>query len=313
MRATDIHRMDLNLLRVFMALMEEGSVTAAGDRLGLAQSSISHALTRLRAALDNPLFVRTTRGMQPTPLALSLAEPIGNALLALEKAFDQGRAFDPAASSRVFQLLMTDVVELIVLPPLMHYLHETNCKVGVVTTQLPRASYRDSLETGKADLALGQLPASHTDFFQQLLFQDDLACVMRAENPVRRDFTLASYLEADHLIVGTPAVSELLVKKALGSQASQRRVGLYVPHYIVAPFIIADTDLIAVLPRSVCRTFARMGNLVELPLPFYIPPTEVRQFWHARSNHDPGCQWLRRVIAQLFAGSGTKSRTGARP
>jgi hypothetical protein len=101
--------------------------------------------------------------------------------------------------------------------------------------------------------------------------------------PGAHDFTLASYLDADHLIVGTPAVSELLVKKALGSQASRRRAGLYVPHYTVAPFVISDTDLIAVL------------------------------FWHARSNHAPGCQRLRRVIAQLFAGSGTKSRAGSQP
>lgn len=303
MKQSDIGHLDLNLLRVFMALIEEGSVTAAGERLGLAQSSISHALARLRDALDNPLFVRTTRGMQPTPLALSLAEPVGQALAALQQALDQGRTFDPATSSRVFNVLMTDIVELIALPRLMQYLHGTDARVQIVAIQLPRASYRESLETGKADIALGQLPMGHTDFFQRHLFHDELVCVMRAANPLRQQLTIESFLAAEHLIVGTPAVGEILVKKALGARAAQRRISLHVPHYTVAPFVIADSNLIAVLPRAVSTAFARIGDLIALPLPFGIPPMVVRQFWHRRSNHDPGCQWLRSVIAKLLASS----------
>jgi len=300
MSEVDINRIDLNLLRVFMALVEEGSVTAAAEKLGIAQSSLSHALGRLRTIFDNPLFVRTTRGMQPTPRALHLAESIREALSLLQAAFSVDEEFDHLKDERAFRLIMTDIVAMLTLPRLTRYLHRTGSRVSIVVNQHPRVAYREVLEQGKADIALGQLPMEHTDFHQRHLFVDELVCFVDRNNPILQNFNIDSYLAARHLVVGAPALSETMVRRALGTKAAQRKVGLYVTHYTVAPFALVGTDMVTVLPRSVGMAFAVVGDLVEIALPFDAPPLEVRQFWHLRTNHDAGCRWLRGVIADLF-------------
>ena len=307
MNGIDIRRVDLNLLKVFEALLEERSVTAAGARLGLAQSSISHALRRLRAVLSDPLFVRSTHSMHPTAYALRVATPISQALASLQAALEDSATFDPATSRRAFNLVMTDIVELMFLPRLASHLKNVAPGVGIVVHQLPRKSYRDALESGVADLALGQLPARHHDLLQEYLFDEHFVCVMSVDNPLRRKLTLAAYLGAEHLVIGSPAISEDLIKRALGARASRRRVSLQVPHYMVTPFVLAQTGLIAVLPKTLSAAFTRLGVLAEVPVPFAIPPVITRQFWHKRSSHDPGCQWLRTAITQQFG-----NRNGSR-
>jgi DNA-binding transcriptional LysR family regulator len=300
----DLNHVDLNLLRIFMALIEEGSVTGAADRLGIAQSSLSHSLGRLRTIFNNPLFVRTTRGMQPTARALRLAEAIRQAFDILQFAFSVDEEFDSTRNERTFRLIMTDIVAMLILPSLMRFLYRSHSKVSVVVDQYPRNMYRDILEQGKADIALGQLPMEHTDFYQRHLFSDELVCFADRNNPIVQHFTLETYLEARHLVVGTPALSETMVRKALGQKAAQRKVALYVPHYAVAPSSLIGTDMMTVLPRSVGTQFTTSGDLIELPLPFSAPPLTVRQFWHRRTNDDPGCRWLRGVIADQFDKSG---------
>jgi DNA-binding transcriptional LysR family regulator len=301
MHEIDIGRLDLNLLKAFAAIMQERSMTAAGARLGLAQSSVSHALARLRAGLGNPLFVKTTSGMQPTPYALRIAPRVDEALASLQSALSDEAAFSPSRSERVFNLLMTDVVELMFLPKLLHHLQGMAPQIGIAVHQLPRSRYRDALEHGEADLALGQLPPRHSDFLQQHLFDTGFVCVMRAKHPLRNAMTLSAFLHAQHLVIGSPAIAESLVKRALGSRASRRRIALQLPHYMVAPFVLAQTDLIAVLPEPLSAAFLRLGLLAVVPVPFPVSPVVIRQFWHPRSDLDPGNQWLRRVIADLFA------------
>lgn len=300
MNEIDVNRFDLNLLKVFMALYEEGSVTGAGQKLGLAQSSISHALARLRDALGNPLFVRTTTSMQATPYANDLAKNVQQTLLQFQSALDKNREFFPDSSLREFHLIMTDVGEMLFLPKLMTYLKQAAPQVRIRVHQLERSLYRDVLESGDADIALGQLPEGQRGFFQQLLFEEEFACFARNGHPLQNNFNLDSYFEAKHLVVSHPAMAEAHVKRTLGARATQRYIALQVPHYLTAPFVLVQTDLIAVFPKTVSNYFASFGTIVELPLPFEIKPLIMRQFWHERSNHDPGCQWLRRVIASLF-------------
>jgi DNA-binding transcriptional LysR family regulator len=300
MHKIDLNRLDLNLLKVFDALLEECSVTGAGMRLNLAQSSVSHALRRLRTSLGDPLFIRNSRGVQPTAVALRLGSSVSQALIALQAAIDNSTLFDPSTSQRVFNLAMTDVVELNHLPHLVAHLKATAPNASIVVHQLPRDSYRDALEAGVIDLAFGQLPARHHDLLQQYLFDEHFACVMHAKNPLRQAFTLATYMKADHVVISSPEVAESLIKKALGEQASQRRVAMQVPHYRVVPFVLAEADLIAILPKTISTAFARLGLLVERPVPFVIPAVRIYQFWHERSGCDPACQWLRGTIAKLL-------------
>ena len=299
MRERDISELDLNLLKLFAALIEEGSVTAAGERLHLAQSTVSHSLAKLRDAFNDPLFVRSTRGLQPTPRALALREPILRALNIVQESLDQPQIFNPATSTRTFNLLMTDVGEMAFLPPLMARLREAAPGVRVVIHELPRQTYKRALENGTVDLALGRLPAGQSDLLQQSLTAEPFDGFVRRGHPILRHPTVESFLAAEHLIVGKPAVAELHVRRALGPLAAKRRVALELRHYLPAAFVLASTDLVAVVPRTMCRFFQSFAQLERFVPPFAIKPVVMRQFWHARSTHDPGCQWLRRQVSEL--------------
>jgi DNA-binding transcriptional LysR family regulator len=292
---------DLNLLRVFDAVMREGNITAAGARLGLTQPAMSHALKRLREHCKDPLFVRTTRGMKPTAYAQVLAEPIAQAMAVMRTALELDVQFDPATSTRTFGLVMTDIAELIFLPLLIPHLKRVAPQVRVVSTQLPRERYRDALELGTTDLAIGQLPAMQSDFHQQYLFDEPLVCVMRRDHPtIGQRLSMRQFMETEQVVTAAPALVDGLVKRALGKRAARRKIALQVPHYLVVPMVLPPTDLIAVVPKAVATAFARFEELKALPLPFPVPAVQVRQFWHERFHHDPGHRWMRGVIAELF-------------
>jgi len=317
MSELDINSLDLNLLKVFSATLQEGNVTAAGERLGLAQSTVSHSLSRLREAFRDPLFVRSGRGLQPTALAMSLREPVARALDILQEAFSQNQGFDPATSTRTFTLLMIDIGEAFFVPPLIARLRRLAPRVRVVVRQVPRQLYKEALESGAADLAIGQLPQKQTDLMQQILFHETFEGLARPGHPILANPSMEAFLAADHLVVGSPAVAEIHLQKALGSRAATRKIALELPHYLAAPFVLEQTDLIAVLPRTVSECLTSVNILARFRPPLRIEPLAMRQFWHARSTHDEGCKWLRNLVAEIFTyrGNGAKrtSRTGEQP
>lgn len=300
-------RLDLNLLRVFMAVMLERSITLAGSRLGLTQSATSAALNRLRQQLNDPLFVRTRQGMEPTSLATALAQPVGNALGLIRSALEEARDFDARSAEREFRLLMTDVGELMFLPKLTAWLHERAPGVRLSCRQAPRDQYGTELETGRADLALGMLPLGDRDFVQQRLEDDVLVCLASVRNPVvRQGLTVEGFLSAPHVVVRAPAMGDRFIVKALGKLASRRRVAAEVQHYLSVPMILRDSPFLAVTSASVAAALAAPNELAALPLPFKIAPLTIRQFWHKRWNNDPGHRWLRTCIASLF-GKGARA------
>jgi DNA-binding transcriptional LysR family regulator len=299
MREIDLSELDLNLLILFMALIEEGSVTAAGERLHLAQSTVSHSLAKLREIANDPLFVRSTRGLNPTPRALALREPVGRALKMIQEALDQQQVFDAATSTRTFNLLMIDVGEMLFLPPLLARLREQAPGVRIVIHELPRQMYKQALENGTVDLAIGRLPAGQTDLLQQVLVEEQFEGFARRGHPFLDDPSLGAFLAANHLVVGKPAVSEQHVRRALRPLAAKRKIAVEIRHYLPAAWILPKTDLIAVLPRTMCNVLESAG-LARFTPPFAVQPVIMRQFWHARSTHDPGCKWLRGLVAELF-------------
>jgi DNA-binding transcriptional LysR family regulator len=306
----NINTFDFNLLRIFDAVLREGNLTVAGAQLGLTQSAMSHAVQRLRQTFKDPLFVRTTRGMKPTAFAQTLAGPVAEAISAIRSTLELDLPFDPATSNRVFSLLMTDIAELIFLPRLIPYLKQVAPGVRVISTQMERSHYRDALEQGKADLAIGQVPQLHTDFYQQYLFNEPLVCLMRSAHPMIGDqISMKEFMEAEHISVSAPALVEGMIDKALGKRAPKRRIALHTPHYAVVPTILAKTDLIAVMPWHAVYAFGRAKEFKSLPLPFAVPAVKVTQFWHQRSHHDRGHGWLRSVLAELFLDK-EKKRSG---
>lgn len=300
-------KLDLNLLLVFEAVLKDRNVTAAGARLGMSQPTMSHALKRLRAMCGDPLFVRTTHGMQPTPYALQLAAPIEQSLETIRTSLDRGLRFDAATSTRTFNLLMTDIGESMFLPRLMARLRDAAPGVNVVATQILRDQYRDALQSGTIDLALGQMPSLQSGFYQQRLFEDPYVCMVRSDHPrMGTRMSLKQYLAESHLRVALPGSVESVVEQLLAKQGLQRRVALRIPHYLAAPAIIAATDMVVTVPRLLSQVLGRGYELKTLPPPFALPRIVVRQFWHERNHYDAGNRWLRGTLAALFHPDATR-------
>lgn len=315
MHKMNIQEIDLNLLLAFDALMQERNVTRAGERIGLSQPAMSHALTRLRKLCGDPLFVRIRAGMEPTPFAQQLGGTVGEGLRVLQAGLDGASAFDPATADRTFQIIMTDMGEVVYLPPLMTALKRIAPQVNVRVLQLPRDRYQEAFESGVADLAIGVLPALQAGFYQQRLFSDAYICMVRGDHPrIGTTLSLAQFEAESHVMiepagsryssVSMSTTAPTLIERKLAEHGLKRRIALRVPHFTVVPTIVQTTDLIATLPRQVMTTADTPRNLKMLPLPFDVPNFVIRQFWHQRNHHDSANRWLRGVIADLFLSTG---------
>lgn len=298
----DLREMDLNLLVVFHQLLLDRSVSTAADKLGLTQPAVSNALKRLRAALKDELFLRTSRGMEPTPYALHLAEPVSYALNALQAALTTRDSFDPTTSSRNFQLAMTDIGEMYFMPPLMVALSKVAPNVRVSTVRPNAANLKEDMESGTVDLALGLLPHLQTGFFQRRLFCHKYVCVFRQGHPVARSpMTLAQFTELDHVGVVAAHTGHGEVDGLLERAGITRRMRLVVPHFIAVGHILQTTDLIATLPERFAQRCEAPFGLATSPHPARIPDMAINLFWHAKFNRDPASMWLRQLFVELFA------------
>src|SRR5919202_415425 len=257
----NVQDIDLNLLRVFDAVLQERSVTAAAGRLGLTQPAVSNALARLRTLLGDALFVRTPAGMEATPFARGVAEPVRQAVALLDSALAHGPGFEPATATRAFRFYMSDLGQIEFLPPLIERVQRAAPGVRLEAVALDVEDIASALGTGALDLAIGFLPGLGP--------------------PVRRR-ALFTY-RGGHRVV----------EEALERAGLARRISLRLPHFTVVPMVLERTDLICTLPARVARVFERRGKLKSLPPPVPIPVADVAVHWHARFDADQGNRWLR--------------------
>ena len=298
----DINELDLNLLKVFDAVMRTRNVTSAGQLVGLTQSSTSNAMRRLRAVFKDELFIRSASEMVPTSAALEIAAPVAEALQRLRLAFGHDKRFDPASSEREFTLLMTDVGDIMFLPMLVARLRAAAPGVKLSVLQLDRRLYAEALESGQAELAVGAMPRELQDLPQQRLRLEPLVCIGRRSARFDPDAcTLARYLDAPHIAIVSPAIGEQQIVRALGPLAARRKVALRLQHYLPVPAIVGHSDLLATIPLAVATALATQGGLARFAPPFEIEPMTIRQYWHRRSSDDPGHRWLRQEIYGLFS------------
>jgi DNA-binding transcriptional LysR family regulator len=295
----NVATLDLNLLRVFDAVLQSRSVTGAAGRLGLTQPAVSNALGRLRHAFGDALFLRTPQGMEPTPYARELAEPVRRALTLLESALAHGPGFDPATSARSFRFYMSDLGQIEFLPPLLERVRRVAPGVRLEAPALEPEHVADALASGSLDLAVGFLPALGPPLRRQALFSDPYLCLMRAGHGISL-LTRKRFVEASHVLV-TYRGGHRVVEEALERAGVSQRIVLRVPHFTVVPMVLERTDLILTLPARVARVFERRGSLKALPPPVPVPPAEVAMHWHERFDADAGNRWLREQLASLFA------------
>lgn len=268
----------------------------------MSQSGFSTALARLRRNFNEPLFVRTAQGMEPTARAVGIAQAAREVLQRVHTQVLLPQPFEPANSSTEFRLIMADVAEIVFLPRLLHHLGQVAPGVRVHSEMLPREGLREALESGRADLALGYFPdLSGAGFYQQTLYRHTYACMLRPGHPVQRgQLTLQAYADLQHAVVTAPARSDELFDDHLSRHGLQRRIGLRTPHHLSLPMIVESTDLIATVPIATADRFARLGLIAMAPLPFTPPVFDVKQNWHARTHAEPRMRWLRSQVALLF-------------
>lgn len=297
----NLRDLDLNLLVVFQAVWQERNVSAAAERLDMTQSATSNALRRLRRHFDDPLFLRTNSGMAPTPLASQLADPVGYALSTLAAGLGVKMHFDPAASERQFTIGMTDIGEIVFLPPLIAHLKTVAPGVSIQTVSATAQQMRAGMEAGTIDLAVGFLPALRAGFYQQRLFTQKYVCLLgRSWKLADGRLTREQFLSARHALVDAAGTGHAIVEQMLAASGVQRAVHLRVPHFVAIPFIIEGTDLIVTTPEKLGTSLAQRLAVRAVAHPIKLPTFQVNQFWHRRFRHDAANQWLRNVFAKLF-------------
>jgi DNA-binding transcriptional LysR family regulator len=298
---TDFNKIDLNLLRVFQVILDERSLTRAGQRLGLSQPAVSYALGRLRSLFDDPLFVRTPEGMLPTPTAEQLAAPLGRAIAAIREALRHGEPFDPATSTREFRLSMSDIGEQVLLPSICEKLQRVAPLVRIAAERVPLSEVEEKLRLGQLDFAIGNLPALMPVTNHALLFQDQFACMTRKRPGLpARQLSRQSFLEFLHVAVTASDSSHLAIDDALRAHGLHRRIALRVPHYTVIPQILQRTDWMVTLHRGAAQFFNESGQFSIYPLPVEIPDIESAVHWHDTFDNDEGNRWFRELIIETL-------------
>jgi DNA-binding transcriptional LysR family regulator len=290
----DVRSVDLNLLKIFDAVHVAGSVSGAAQRLGITQPSVSHGLARLRKLFDDVLFVRVKGGVAPTPVATRIAPALTEALLAVQAALDDVRRFDPDTDRRVFRIHMSDLGEMVFLPPLMRALLERAPGLALETRQIEPAALPAALESGVVDMAIGHLPDLARDFAHRHLFREEYVTVRRAPPP--RSPTSTRRTPVDYIaITSHPPTLAILRDSGLID-----RVRLSIPHFMVVPAILAEVDCAVIVPRTVARAFRRYGLNRVSPLPIPQRHFDVGLFWTRRVGSEPGHAWLRALVVELF-------------
>jgi DNA-binding transcriptional LysR family regulator len=299
----ELKDVDLNLLLVFNQLLTERRVSKVAEALGLTQPGVSNALKRLRVLLGDELFVRTARGMEPTPYALRLAEPIGYALSTVHDALNEMANFDPASSQRRFTLGMTDIGEMYFLPRLMEVLRRRAPGVAISTVRNTSVNLQDALEAGHVDLAIGLLPQLQAGYFQQRLFQQRYVCMFRQGHPLDQGggMTVEQFQQADHVTVIASGTGHAVADQAIERLGIRRNISLTVPHFVAIGHILANSTMIATVPERYAMACVEPFRLRYVTHPLQLPDISINVFWHAKFNREPANKWLRGLIFETFA------------
>jgi len=289
---------DLNLLVALRALLNERHVTRAAQRIGLSQSATSHALSRLRDLLGDPLLVRSGRELALTPRAARLLPGLERGLSDLQNAITGEPEFDASSARRSFAIGTSDYMQALIMGPLLGELavHAP----GIDLSFLVFPNVRELLESGAIDLALSVPLGELRAMLRQALFVEDFVCMVRRDHPqIRRAPSLDKYLAQRHVVVAPSGTPGGFVDTLLAERGLERRVALRVTNFLIAPVVVCETDLINTMPARLARQLAKRYPLRLLPPPLELPTFEHSMYWHPRLDQDPAQRWLRELVGRV--------------
>jgi DNA-binding transcriptional LysR family regulator len=295
-------RTDLNFLFMLEALLEEGSVSAAADRLELSQPAMSHALARLRKRFGDPLFVKTRAGMRPTPAAERIGLVSRQVLSLVRDQILEVGAFDPATTTRTFTLGLSDMAAAILLGPITERFASSAPLARLRVVSVREKDIAPQLEEGMVDLIVGTYALKSPSVIQQALFKaTDYVCIVRTGHPsIRARLSLGQFVATPHVVAVQNAEANDFVDKALRSKGLSRRVAVEVPSLLPLPKVVAYTDYVALVPGALATLSHKVTPLRILEPPIKPPAPVIKQYWHQRFKADTSVTWLRNMLLGLW-------------
>lgn len=296
-------QLDLNLLVVFKAIEEHRHVTRAASSLGISQSAVSHALGRLRQTFDDELYVKTPRGMVPTPRANALSPSVEELISALGEVFLGQEEFSPEKIHRVFRVQTTDLIEHLLLPSILKLQKDEAPGAQVSFRNVEFSLPKEALEEGTTDLAIagffGDLPDG---FYKQKLFADSFRCCVRKDHPkVKGRMTQQVYCALPHILIAPGGELTGQVDKVLARQKVSRQVAVGTSGFLAAGWAVARSDAVLTAPAKLIQGFEEYLPIRSFEVPFELSQITIVQVWHERQHRDPGHKWFREHFAKVFA------------
>jgi DNA-binding transcriptional LysR family regulator len=293
-------RYDLNLLPIFVALMEERSVTRAAERVGMTQPALSNALSRLRLMLQDQLFIRERYGIQPTQVALELAPAIADALARLDDAVLGQQGFDPAKAERLFTIAPNGYVEFVLVPAIVARLQRVAPRIKLRLTPYGNDLGETGVVSGTTALVLGRIVDPPDNLVVQHLMDEGFACAVRADHPEIGDaMTREQFETLKHVNIMPPGRMRAGLFQALAQQQLKRDVAISVTNFFAVAEMVAVTDYCATLPTLICRRLMQDSRLKIVPSPVDLGSFPVEMAWHVRYRHDPAHLWFRALIQEV--------------
>ncbi|MCA1361178.1 LysR family transcriptional regulator [Bradyrhizobium sp. IC3069] len=303
----DLSRIDLNLLVLFRVVLEERHVARAAARLSLTPSAVSHALGRLRLLLNDPLFLRTPKGVVPTARALELGEPVAEIIARVEQLIGSATPFDPEQSGRRFTIGAPDAVLVSAIGPLLQSIATAAPHIDIGLIHLmpaprggaigePWQQSLDMLERRELDIAMLPLPAVSPRFEARRLYEEEFVLAMRKRHPFAKAPTHAAFARSQHLLVSLSGEPRGFVDEMLAKRGLERRIALTVPNFMMALAQLSGSDLIAALPRRLVEQHASRFGLVLVELPFARKPDTIRAIATKAAMKDAGIAWLMQIV-----------------
>ena len=305
MHAMNINRLDLNLFVVLDAIYTEGNITRAAKTLNLTQPALSHALGRLRAVFNDPLFTRQGHRMMPSPLTRSLIGPVRQSLQTLTASVLKARRFEPAAAHRVFNISFRDVLEAKVLPELASRVLEIAPMIQIVSVRTGRADLESELAGGSLDFAIDVLQPFSESIRRERLFRDTHVVVVRAKHPHVKDrLDLDTYLAQGHILVSSRRTGMGIEDMELSRVRLHRRIAMRCQQFFAACQVVTRTDLLLTMPEQ--YAYSANQNLPNkiFPLPIEMPPIDIYLYWHENVDVDPANIWFREMLVSVAGEEG---------
>jgi DNA-binding transcriptional LysR family regulator len=296
----NVESFDLNLLVAFDTLMSERNVTRAGQKMGLSQPAMSAVLKRLRVMMQDELFERRGDGMHPTSRALELAAPIRHVLQQIQTTLDPC-SFDPARASRTFRIATNDLGAAIMLPPLSQKLQSWSDRVSFEFIHVDDGARAiQLLESGDADVAMGPYTDRYERLHSAVLYEAPFACAMRQGHPIgQQTLSLETFAAIPQIVVTQSGDPSPQIDRMLAEAGLKRRIAFTVPHYLSVPFLLARTDLIAVIPVKLVERFGKTENIHLARVPSLRFNVLTTLLWSDRVHNNSSNVWLRSIMLDI--------------